>query len=123
MEINGQTLVFTPQDTTPKPEGYSIKGWPERLRKEYLAQWKAEHPEPGPLDYQTVEAETFTAPQGYNDISAHQANFFDSVRTRKPTVENEVFGNHAAIGCHLANYAYFKNTIATWDESAKKIRG
>ena len=123
MEIIGQTLTFTPQDTTPKPEGYSIKGWPERLRKEYLAQWKAEHPEPGPLDYQAVEAETFTAPQGYSDLSAHQANFFDSVRTRKPTVENEVFGNHAAIGCHLANYAYFKNTIATWDENAKKIRG
>jgi len=23
----------------------------------------------------------------------------------------------------LANYAYFKNTIATWDASAKTIRG
>jgi hypothetical protein len=45
------------------------------------------------------------------------------VRTRKPPVENEEFGNHAAIGCHLANYAYFKNTIATWDANAKTIRG
>jgi len=123
MEINGQTLTFIPQDTKPKPEDYSTKGWPARLRKEYLAQWAAEHPEPDPLEYQIIEAETFTAPQGYSDVSAHQGNFFKAVRTRKPTVENEVFGNHAAIGCHLANYAYFKNTIATWDENAKIIRG
>ena len=123
MEINGQTLTFTPQDVSPQPEGYSLKGWPARLRKEYLAQWIAEHPQGGPLDYQPVEAETFTAPQGYSDVSAHQANFFDAVRTRKPTVENEEFGNHAAIGCHLANYAYFKNTIATWDAVTKTIRG
>src|SRR5271155_2569045 len=123
MEIIGQTLTFTPQDTTPRAEGYSLKGWPARLRKEYLAKWEAEHPQPGPLDYQAVEAETFTAPQGYSDVSAHEANFFDAVRTRKPTVENEEFGNNAAIGCHLANYAYFKNTIATWDAGAKTIRG
>ncbi len=123
MEISGQTLVFTPQDSTPKPEGYSIKGWPTRLRKQYLEQWQAEHPLPDPRDYQPAEAETFTAPPEYSDVSAHQANFFDAVRTRKPTVENEEFGNHAAIGCHLANYAYFKNTIAMWDTKAKTIRG
>jgi predicted dehydrogenase len=123
MEINGQTLTFNPQDTVPRPEGYSLKGWPARLRKQYLAQWEADHPQPGPLEYQPVESETFTAPQGYSDVSAHQANFFEAVRTRRPTVENEEFGNHAAIGCHLANYAYFKNTIATWDDSAKTIRG
>jgi predicted dehydrogenase len=123
MEIIGQTLTFIPQDITPKPEEYSMKGWPIRLRKEYLAQWNAEHAQPGPLDYQPVEAETFSAPQGYSDVSAHQANFFSAVRTRKHVVEDEVFGNNAAIGCHLANYSYFKDTSATWDGKAKTIRG
>jgi predicted dehydrogenase len=122
MEINGQTLVFTPQDPRPKMEEYSTKGWPARLRKQYVTQWAADHPQPAPLDYTVVEAETFTAPAGYSDTSAHLANFFDAVRTRKPAVENEVFGNHTAIGCHLANHAYFKNTIATWDAAANKIR-
>lgn len=122
MEINGQTLVFTPQDTTPKPETYSTKGWPARLRNEYLEKWAEENPQPPPLAFQTEESETFAAPAGYSDVSAHQANFFHAVRTRKPTVENEIFGHHAAIGCHLANYAYFKHTIATWDANAKVIR-
>ena len=123
MEINGQTLTFVPQDDSPKPETYSTKGWPARLRNQYLEQWAADHPLPPPRDYQSIEAETFTAPAGYSDVSAHQANFFDAVRTRKRVVENEEFGNHAAIGCHLANYAYFKKTIATWDANAKTIRG
>jgi predicted dehydrogenase len=123
MEIIGQTLTFIPQDDGPKPELYSTKGWPARLRKEYMEQWAAAHPQPSPLDYQAAEAQTFTAPPDYSDVSAHEANFFNAVRTRKPTVENEEFGNNAAIGCHLANYAYFKNTIATWDASTKTIRG
>src|SRR6202522_1870589 len=123
MEINGQTLTFTPQDITPKPETYSTTGWPARLRKEYLAQWKAEHPASEPLDYRTTEAVIYSAPDGYSDVAAHETNFFNAVRTRKPTVENEEFGNNAAIGCHLGNYAYFKNKIATWDADAKTIRG
>jgi predicted dehydrogenase len=123
MEVVNQTVTFTPQDISPKPETYSTKGWPERLRKQYLAQWALDHPEPSPLDYQAIEAQSFSAPSTYVDTSAHQANFFNAVRSRKPVVENEVFGNHAAIGCHLANYAYFKNTIATWDADKKMIRG
>jgi hypothetical protein len=124
MELLNQTLTFTPQDSTPKPETYSTKGWPARLRNQYLAKWAADHPQPAPLEYQTtVGSEIFTAPAGYSDVSAHQENFFNSVRSRKRPVENEVFGNHTAIGCHLANYAYFKKQIATWDADAKAIRG
>ena len=123
MEIVAQTLTFTPQDVSPKPETYSTQGWPARLRKQYLAQWAAEHPSPAPLDFEPSEARIFTAPDGYTDVAAHEANFFNAVRSRKPTVENEEFGNHAAIGCHLANYAYFNHTIATWDPASKSIRG
>ncbi|MGC1222535.1 MAG: hypothetical protein WA872_12170 [Candidatus Sulfotelmatobacter sp.] len=43
------------------------------------------------------------------------------MRSRKPVTENEVFGNHAAVGCHLANFAYFNKSIAVWDAGAKKI--
>jgi predicted dehydrogenase len=123
LEIVDQTMTFAAEDSTPKPETYSTKGWPARLRNEYLTKWAADHPQPAPLQYQAVQSETFTVPFGYSDVSAHQESFFDAVRNRKPPVENEVFGNNAAIGCHLANYAYFKKTVATWDEGSKTIRG
>ena len=124
MDLLNQTLTFTPQDVTPKPETYSTKGWPARLRNQYLADWTAKNPQPTPLEYQSkVRAEIYTAPDGYSDVSAHEARFFDAVRTRKRPVENEMFGNHTAIGCHLANYAYFNKTIATWDAGSKSIKG
>jgi predicted dehydrogenase len=122
MIIKDSTLAYTPQDTRPKPESYSIFGWPAALRNQYLSQWHEEHPQLAPLDFKAdEESEMFVTPPGYNDIADHQANFFNAVRTRKPVVENEVFGNQAAIGCHLANYSYFNKAVAVWDDGARKI--
>ncbi len=66
---------------------------------------------------------SFTPPDGYSDLVDHEANFFNAVRSRKKVVENEEFGNNAAIGCHLANHSYFKETAAVWDPAGKKIKG
>ena len=120
--IKDTTLSFRPQNVVPEPETYSVVGWPADLRKQYLAQWHAEHPLPAALAWKMDEEdEMYVPPAGYSDVVDHQANFFSNVRSRKPSVENEVFGNNAAIACHLANYAYFNKTIATWDGAAKKI--
>jgi predicted dehydrogenase len=122
MIIKDSTLTYKPQDTRPSPEGYSVMGWPKKLRDEYLKKWAEEHPWPAPLASKVDEdGEGYTVPPGYSDVSDHQANFFNAVRTRKPTVENEVFGNNAAIGCHLSNFAYFNKSMAVWDAKAKKI--
>jgi predicted dehydrogenase len=122
MTIKDSTVSYKPEDMRPEPEGYSIYGWPARLREEYLRKWNEEHPSPTPLDFHVQEeAETFTTPQGYDAVADHQANFFNAIRSRKPVVENEVFGNNAAIVCHMANYAYFNKAIAVWNPTAKKI--
>jgi predicted dehydrogenase len=124
MIIKDSTLTFKPEDTRPEPEAYSIYGWPLKLREEYLKQFAADHPLPGVMEFKVdEEGESFALPPGYSDLSEHQANFFNAVRTRKKVVENENFGNNAAIGCHLANHAYFNKTIATWDAGSKKIKG
>jgi predicted dehydrogenase len=119
--IRGSNLTFTPQDTRPQPESYSIYGWPEKMRNEYLANFAKEHPES--LVAPNLASEAFAAPAGYSDLVDHEANFFNAVRSRKKVVENEEFGNHAALGCHLANHSYFKNTPAVWDAEKKRITG
>jgi len=119
--IKGSSLTFTPQDSRPQPESYSIYGWPEKMRNEYLAKFAEEHPL-SKVDINEA-TETFVPPTGYSDLVDHEANFFNAVRTRKKVVENEEFGNRAAIGCHLANYSYFKETVAVWDEVGRKIKG
>ena len=62
-------------------------------------------------------------PPGYSDLADHENNFFNSVRTRKPVMENEVFGNNTALGCHMSNYSYFHRTVANFDAEAKEIKG
>jgi predicted dehydrogenase len=122
MIIKDNTLTFKPQDTRPEPEGYSIYGWPRALREQYLEKWHADHPIPAALGSKLEEqGESYETPAGYSDTADHQANFYNAVRTRKPVVENEVFGNHTAIGCHLANFSYFNNDVAVWDPANKTI--
>jgi len=120
--IKDATLSYKPEDTRPEPEGYSIYGWPKTLRDEYLKKWGEDHPETPALAAKVdQQGESYTVPPGYSDTVDHQANFFNAVRTRKPVVENEVFGNNTSIGCHLANFAYFNNSVAVWDAANKKI--
>ena len=119
MVINGNTLTLTPQDTSPQPEGYSLNGWTSEAKQQYLKDWRAEHPEP-PANL--AEVETYSAPRGYDDTADHIANFFRAVETREHVVEDEIFGNHAAIACHMANHSYFHHAIATWDAAAQNIK-
>jgi hypothetical protein len=52
----------------------------------------------------------------------HLANVFQAVRTRRRVVEDEVFGHHTALGCHMANASYFRRTAVTWDATTQQIR-
>ena len=124
LEIKNDVLTFTPQDTRPRPESYSILGWPKKLRDEYLQQWRAEHPLPEPGKFSVdAESQVFKAPDDYDYTVDHFHNFFESVRTRKPSVEDAVFGNHTAIACHMANYSLDHHVMATWDAASKSIKG
>ena len=96
-----ETLTFTPQGHHPESRK-TIHYWvtagtfaPEYLPK---AQWAAGTPSDGPhLDAPDHAKPRRSLPTG--DIAdvcwSHPTNFFQSgARTRRPAVENEVFGNH-----------------------------
>jgi len=124
LTLAGGTLTLVPQDTNPRPEGYSIEGWPKNLREGYLEKWHGEHPDPQPGRYKVIEnTQTYRAPEGYDEQMDHLNNFMNSVRTRQPSVEDAVFGNGTAIACHMANHSYFNKAVAVWNETARKIEG
>ena len=122
MVMSGSAVSFKPQDSSPQPEGYSIIGWPEKLRNEYLADWRMKHPGPTPMQIvAAADADTFVVPAHYDDTAVHESRFFEAVRSRKPPVENEIFGNNAAISCHMANQSYFDQKAAVWNDKARKV--
>ena len=119
MVITGDTVTVTPQDTRPQPEGYSLNGWTAEAKQQYLKEWHATHPAPAA---QLGEVESYSATPGYDDTADHIANFFRAVETREHVVEDEIFGNNAAIACHMANHSYFHRNVATWDAAAQAIK-
>jgi len=120
MVISGNTLTVTPQDTSPRPEGYALNGWTAAAKRQYLDDWRAENPAPAP---KLAEVESYTAPQGYDDTAEHIAAFFRAIHTREHAVEDEIFGNNAAIACHMANHSYFHHGVAQWHAAAQEIKG
>lgn len=119
MTIVDNTLTITPQDTQPRPEGYSVGAWVAAEREQYLKEWHAANPAHAAS---IAEAETYTVTPGYDDTADHISNFFRAVETRQHVVEDEIFGNHTAIACHMANHSYFHHNVATWDAATNTIQ-
>jgi predicted dehydrogenase len=124
MLIDGKSVTFKPEAPSHQMDSYTIHGWPRKLREQYQEEWKKEHPLPkvGEFRIGRDETEVFTTPPGYSDHTQHLANFFQAMRTRQHVVEDEVFGNHTAIGCHMSNQSYFNRTAVVWDAAAQQIR-
>jgi predicted dehydrogenase len=120
----GASLTFRAEPDFRTRENYSIGSWPKRQREEYIEEWNKQHPRSAPgSDKVESGEEIYTVPDGYSDLVDHVANFFQAVRTRKPVVENEIFGNNAALtGCHMSNFSYFNKAVAVWDAASKSIK-
>jgi predicted dehydrogenase len=123
LELTGGSITFTPQSGKDEyPSYYATNSFPRALREAYLAQWHKEHDVPLGQQASMPESLTLHAPD-FDDTQVHLWNFFEAVRTRKPVVEDVVFGHHAALACHMANEAYFRKGAVTWDEMSKTITG
>ena len=65
--------------------------------------------------------QNFKAPDGYDDRLDHFRNFFASVRSRKPVVEDALFGLRAAAPALLCNLSYDKSRPVGWDPETFKV--
>jgi predicted dehydrogenase len=104
-------------DTDPSYYSFSF---PAKMREEYVKQWHAEHDPP--LGKEPTRDETVYRGHDWDDVRVHLNVFFEAVRSRKPVTEDAVFGNHAAIACHMANESFFRQKAVTWDDATKTIK-
>src|SRR6267143_1328478 len=121
LEVTGSTLNLAPQSGKDNYPSYYTGSHPHAMREAYLEKW---HQENDPKLGQAAampETISFTGPD-FDDVRPHLWAYFEAVRTRKPVVEDAVFGHHAALACHMANESYFRKTSVSWDEASKTIR-
>jgi predicted dehydrogenase len=120
MEIGGGGVSIgkTPREKDP---GLTIETFTETMQKQILEQHLEKYPPPHPLGEPSAGFEKYVPAPGYSDGYSHFANFFKSVRSRQPVVEDAVFGYRAAGAALLSNLSYQHNKIMGWDPIEMKL--
>lgn len=120
LDATGGELRFSPQQGVDSSPSYYSSGFPAKMRAEYFKQWYEEHRvEPG---HEPITEDSVFRGDDWDDERPHLWNFFQAVKSRKPVAEDAVFGNHAAIACHMANESYFRKAPVWWDSASHSIK-
>lgn len=88
----------------------------QKLKEAHKQKYKEEE-----TKAKVLEDITFVAPEEFDSHVAHFANFFESVRTGKPVMQNAEFGFRAAAPCLACNDSYFENKVINWDAEKMKL--
>ena len=119
MEIgwNGLTVTRVPRQAAP---GYTIESFPKATRDQIIAEYEKKYPPHSGQD--TIGgSEKYVTPKGYSDSYDHFKNFFASVRSRKPVVEDAVFGYRAAGAALLSNLSIDRGEVVKWNPDEMKL--
>ncbi len=120
LELTEFTLTYIPQAGVDTSPSYYAFSFPKALHEEYFKKWHQEH-DPVPGKEPAFEGVTYRS-NSWDDVKPHLWSFFQAVRTRKPVVEDAVFGHNAALACHMANESYFRKSAVSWDAGSSTIK-
>ncbi len=108
----GDSVVLSKRGRASEP-GHTADTFAKATEEAFLKDYRAKYPDKPQL--RAGHDEVYAAPPRYNSTEDHFRNFFDAVRTRRPVLEDAVFGLRAAGPALLANYSYFENRPIGWD--------
>jgi predicted dehydrogenase len=120
MEIAGNSVSVSRVPREKEP-GYTITTFTEAMQKRILEEYRQKYPLTHPEGSPAAGYEKYVAPHGYSDSYDHFKNFFNSVRTRQPVVEDAVFGYRAAGAALLSNLSMERGAVVHWDPDAMKL--
>jgi predicted dehydrogenase len=121
LQISGDGVVVKRSPRPPTPD-YSISSFANATQEKFLAEFERKYPLVHASGEPAAEGEEYAAPAGYSDSYDHFKTFFEAVRSRRPVVEDPVFGFRAAGAALLANVSYEQGKTVEWDPEAMKIR-
>jgi hypothetical protein len=119
LEASGGELRHIAQSGMDTAPSYYSGGFPSKMR-EYTCASGTPNTSFRPIR-RLCETAVFQA-DNRDDLRPHMWNFFQAVQTRGTVAEEAVFGNHAAIACHMANESYFRKAPVYWDSASHDVR-
>jgi len=120
--FRGSRMTFTPEHRR-ESNGWIVSSWPSPLEKAYWADpavQKLETPDTWPSHMES-QGESWTE-VGADSTVLHMARFFESVRTRKPSVQDGRTGHHAAAVAHMVNESIKRKAPVAWDFDKDVLR-
>jgi hypothetical protein len=120
MQISGDSVSVsrTPRETEP---GYTIETFTNAMQRDIVEKYREKYPITHPNGPPALNFEKYEAAPGYDDVYSHFNNFFESVRTRKPVIEDAVFGYRAAGAALLSNRSYYSGKIEHWNPETMEL--
>jgi predicted dehydrogenase len=114
----GLSINRVPREKDP---GLTVGTFTEAMQKQIEDEYEKKYPRTHFEGEPPAGYEKFVTPPGYNDSYDHFKNFFASVRSRQPVVEDAVFGFRAAGAALLSNLSYERGAIVHWDPETMKL--
>jgi predicted dehydrogenase len=116
----GVTISKVPNEAEP---GHTADTFSKAMEQQYLKTYREKYPmrRADPDSMRPQAEERYLPPPGSSDWLAHHRNFLDAVRSRKPVIEDAVFGFRAAGPALLSNISYFEERVCRWDPEAMKM--
>jgi predicted dehydrogenase len=115
--IGGAGVTLT-RHARPKDPGMTIDTFTLDMQQRLLAEHRTKYPPQTEL--RPSNEEVFSPPSGYSDAYDHFVAFIDATRSRKPVIEDAVFGFRAAAPALLTNDSYFEGRPVAWDPESMK---
>ncbi len=115
---NGLSINRVPREKDP---GLTVGTFTEAMQKQIEEEHEKKYPPTHFEGEPPAGYEKFVVPPGYSDSYDHFKNFFASVRSREPVVEDAVFGFRAAGAALLSNLSYERGVVVRWDPEAMKV--
>jgi len=115
-------VTFYPEKPV-ENNSWIVESWPKALEEAYYQDPKVIATEVEPRkNYKKPEPEHFKDESNQDSTIPHFGHFFESIRTRKPYLEDAAAGHHAAACAHLINLSVRERRMTEWDFSRDDIR-
>jgi predicted dehydrogenase len=120
MEIAGHGVIVSRTPLEKEP-GLFMGSFANAMQKKIEEEYRQKYPREHPMGAPQLGYEKYMAAPEYSDSYDHFRNFFSSVRSRQPVVEDAVFGFRAAGAALLSNLSYEKGSVVHWDPETMKL--
>ncbi len=120
--VLGNNLAFYPEIVN-EDNRWIVESWPTAMENAYYKDPKVQAEEiPGSREPEVIIGQEQYREIGLDPTVVHLRNFFSSMKTRKPPVEDALAGHRAASCAHLINMSARERKMLSWDFGAENVK-